>query len=44
MMSSMTWARHVLSHADVFNDVGTTCLVACYPAFDHRYGAVPLRH
>jgi hypothetical protein len=29
---------------DVFNDVGTLGLVACHPAFSHRYGAVPLRH
>jgi hypothetical protein len=29
---------------DVFNGVGTTGLVACHPAFGHRYGAVPLRH
>jgi hypothetical protein len=29
---------------DVFNGVGTPGLVACHPAFDHRYGAVPLHH
>jgi hypothetical protein len=29
---------------DVFNGVGTPGLVACHPAFGHRYGAVPLRH
>jgi hypothetical protein len=29
---------------DVFNGVGTSGLVACHPAFGHRYGVVPLHH
>jgi hypothetical protein len=29
---------------DVFNGVGISGLIACHPAFGHRYGAVLLRH